>query len=499
MSTGVSKQPRTVRRDSRSTVSNSTDWSGMSGTDGLIEEQSYYPDPNYSTLFDHPDTPEYITYTTEAGCDFKIIQMATLEKCLQTMFSKSFNDGYFQECFILAYRLVTTPERLLDLIGILFDPVIPEGMDWDTFVKEVVTPLRLKIMNFVRTWLKNAWKDFEGKDELIDKLQQLIERFKQFSSKMGTNINKQLELKIAHVEAKSEESSMPGIKITQLEKNEKYVNVLQYHPAEFARQISYLQNNIFRKIPYYEFLGNGWTKKDKETLTPQIMRLVHSTQRLFGYVQTTILAVNDVSKRAILLHYFLVVADEMRKLNNFEGMKAVYSALMSTPIFRLKDTWDSITTEDKEINGRLSELCDQAKNFSKLREVMKIAVSPCIPFLGSTMGDLVFADDGNKRVGEDKLLINWFKVRQIGNLIKEIMVKQAVAYPFRKYDSLVEYYSGAPVLEDEEQMYDLSVSLEEKRGEMNSDLEKKISKLKKDGHAAVKKYVKFYSKADGSK
>ena len=99
--------------------------------------------------YDIPDTEEYITYTTEAGCDFKIIQQATLEKCIQTIMSKDFNDGYFIECFVLSHRLVTTPEKIIDLLMILFDPPIPEGMQWQTFVKDVITPLRLKIMNFV--------------------------------------------------------------------------------------------------------------------------------------------------------------------------------------------------------------------------------------------------------------------------------------------------------------------------------------------------------------
>ncbi|EKE37567.1 hypothetical protein ENUP19_0248G0097 [Entamoeba nuttalli] len=480
-------------RDTRSTFSGSTDVSSFSTVgENKIDEQTYNADPRFSTTFELPDTPEYITWTTETGCDLKIIQMATLEKCIQTMMSKDFNDPYFQECFVLAYRLVTTPEKLLELLSILFDPSIPDGMEWEVFVKDVISPLRLKIMNFVRTWMKNAWKDFEAKEELIDKLQQLLDRFNQFNPKMSKILQKQLELHIAHVENKRDELDSPMIKINELEKNPKYVNVLQFHPHEFARQITLMQNDLFRKVPYFELLGNGWMKKDKDTLTPNLIRLVRSSKRLFSFVQTSILVEKRVAYRALFIHYFLQVAEEMKKLNNFEGMKAVFSALESTPIYRLKDTWDSLLPEDKEIEEMLSELCDQEKNFSKLREVMKIAVPPCLPFIGSTMGDLVFTDDGNKQ--GDKTLINWFKIRGIGNLIKELMVKQAVPYPIQHYDALMKYYESAPILENEDELYDLSVNLEEKRGEMNSELEKKIAKLKKEGNARIKKYIKYISK-----
>ncbi|ELP88304.1 ras GTP exchange factor, son of sevenless, putative [Entamoeba invadens IP1] len=487
----ATKQPEaTITRETRSTISNSTDFSNLSGSD-KIEEDKYNPDPNYSTLFDVPNSSDYIRYTTESGCDFKIIQMATIEKCVQTMLSKDFNDGYFQECFVLAYRLVTTPERLLELLNILFDPTVPEGMDWDTFVKDIVAPGRLKIMNFVRMWMKNAWKDFEGKEDLIDKLQQLITRFKQFNPKMSSILQKQLEHRIANVDTCSEEQVVFQ-KPLKLIKN-KYSNIFKFHPIEFARQITLMQNDLFRKIPYVEFLGNGWTKKTKDLLTPNIMKLVRSTQKLFSIVQTFILNEKEVGNRALAIHYFLVVAEEMRRLNNFEGMKAVFGALGSFPIFRLKYSWEGISSEDKENESKLNALCDQEKNFSKLREVMKIAVSPCIPFLGSTMGDLVFTDDGNKKGDTEKSLINFFKIRGIGNLIKEIMVKQAVPYPFKRNDTIIEYFEQFQIVDDEEVLFDMSTKLEEKRGEMTPELEKKIAKCKKEGNSAIKKYLKYVS------
>ena len=479
--------------DARSTVSGMTDMSTFSTIgETKIDEQTYNADPRFSTTFDLPDTEEFITYTTEAGCDFKIIQQATVEKCVQTIMSKDFNDGYFNECFVLAYKLVTSPDRLIELLDILFNPAVPEGMQWDEFAKNYIMPLRLKIMNFVRIWMRNARSDFEGNDEMIDKLQQLVDRFAQFNPTFGKNLQKLLQSIIAHSNTSVSVSDMdarPPIKIAK--QNPKYINALQFHPNEFAKQITVMQNDLFRKIPYTEFLGNGWTKKNKDELTPHMMALVRTSQQLFAYVQTTILCENRVEYRALLIHYFLTVAQKMKDLGNFEGMKAVYGALQSTPIYRLRDSWDSITEEDKQIDQAMTELCDQQKNFARLREVMKIAVAPCIPYLGSTMSDLVFTEDGNKTGKND--LVNFFKVRQIGNLIKEIIVKQAVDYPFGKYEEFLTYYKNAPKMESEEELYELSMNLEKKRGPADKELQKKIAKLEKEGHARIKKYHKFLS------
>lgn len=478
--------------DTQSFVSGSDMSTFSTVGDTKIDEQTYNADPRYSSTFEIPDTEEYITWTTEAGSDFKIIQMASVEKLIQTIMSKEFNDQYFLECFVLAYKLVTTPERILELIGILFDPACPEGMSWDDFAKSFISPLRLKIMNFVRTWMRNAHKDFEGKEDLIDKLQQLIDRFVQFNPTMGKNLQKMFQNLIAHaVSTQNKFSDEVTERIIMVERsNPKYVNVLQYHPHEFAKQITLLQSELFRKVPYNEFLGNAWTKKNKEELAPNILNLVRSSQVLFNYVQTMIVTENRVVYRGLIIHYFLQVADKLRKLGNFEGMKAVFSGLQSTAIYRLKDSWDCITEEDKKIEQQLNELCDNARNFAKLREVMKIAIAPCIPYIGSTMGDLVFTEDGNKTGGKNDL-VNWFKIRQIGNLIKEIMIKQAVGYPFERYEALLVYYENAPKLDNEDQLYELSLNLEKKRGEMNSELQKRIKKNEKEGHDRIKKYNKF--------
>ncbi|KAL7712604.1 Ras guanine nucleotide exchange factor [Entamoeba marina] len=487
------KQPSFSRiaRDANGVGSDNRTDSGsyFSIGDTRIDESSYNADPRYTEIFDLPDTEEYITYTTETGCDFKIIQRATLEKCISVMMSKDFNDNYFQECFILAYRLVTTPENLLELISIMFDPSIPEGMTWDVFVIEVITPLRLKIMNFIRTWMKNAWDDFDNKEELIDKLQQLIDRFSSFKENMAKILNKQLEFKIAHVGKQiSNEATSP---ILKLDRSDKYINVLQFHPMEFAHQITLYQSELFCSISPSEFLNNAWMSKEKERIAPKLIRLIHFSQKIFNFVQTSILVEKRVAYRALLIHYFLVVADHMRKINNFEGMKAIFAGLQSSSIFRLKDSWDSITDEDHQIHQNLVDLCDQNKNFIKLREAIKIAVPPCLPFIGSTLTDLVFTTDGNK--SGDNVMINWFKVRSIGNLIKEILIKQSTPYKFQSYPNFVNFFSEAPVLEDENDLHNLSMNLEKKRGEMTSDLEKLIAKNKKEGNARIKKYTNFLS------
>ncbi|KAL7718063.1 Ras guanine nucleotide exchange factor [Entamoeba marina] len=423
------RQPSFSRRlrDSRSLCSdNRTDIDYMTTTDDTrIDEISYNADPRFSETFDLPDSEKYITYTTETGCDFKIIQRATLEK----MFN------------------FTTPENLLELFSIMFDPSIPEGMTWDTFVCECITPLRLKIMNFVRTWMKNAWDDFDGKEELIDKLQQLLDRFSSFKEKMANILQKQLQLRIAHVVKQPiTEVTIPIIK---LERSEKYINILQYHPIEFARQITLCQSELFRAVPPAEFLNNGWMSKDKEKVAPKLIRLVRFSQKPFNFVQTSILVEKRIPYRGLLIHYFLIVADYMKKINNFEGMKAVFAGLESSPIYRLKDTWDCIIDEDHKIHEELVDLCDQNKNFSKLREAMKIAIPPCLPFIGSTMTDLVFTDDGNKN-GEDTM-INWFKVRKLLN-----------------------HFDLAPVLENQDDLHNLSMNLEVKR--------------------SIKKYTRYISK-----
>jgi hypothetical protein len=63
-------------------------------------------------------------------------------------------------------------------------------------------------------------------------------------------------------------------------------------------------------------------------------------------------------------------------------LKAVVSALQSTPIYRLHQTWKHVPKKDRANFEKFEEFMSDNDNRKVLREHMDEAKLPCIPHLG---------------------------------------------------------------------------------------------------------------------
>ena len=109
-------------------------------------------------------------------------------------------------------------------------------------------------------------------------------------------------------------------------------------------------------------------------------------------------------------------------------MKSILTGLSSTAVYRLKKSWGLLEEKQLAVYNDLQELVSNDKNFAKFRAEMKLANSPSIPFLGCSLTDLIYTSDGNKN--SDGNMINFYKVRSIGNTLNELQTRQKSNYPF---------------------------------------------------------------------
>ena len=130
-----------------------------------------------------------------------------------------------------------------------------------------------------------------------------------------------------------------------------------------------------------------------------------------SWVVTTICVEENQTKRVKVMKKFLDIADNMRKLGNFNGMMEILSGLDRGPVFRMKRTMAvrcvAIMTfiylqaieSDRKYSAILAEikaLANHEKNFAALRAAIKTIDPPVIPYLGMYLTDLMFIDEGNK-------------------------------------------------------------------------------------------------------
>ena len=135
-------------------------------------------------------------------------------------------------------------------------------------------------------------------------------------------------------------------------------------------------------------------------------------------------------------------------------------------------------------------------NFKRLREITASCEPPCIPFVGSTLTDLVFTKENEKAdTKKSNQMINFFRVRTYGSMIREIVMQQQTIFPFNYSKKLMELIISLPCEQNENRLYELSNIIEEKRvGDVSKDERKRMNKEREAADNLWKKYHLFWKK-----
>ena len=434
-------------------------------------ETTYIPHINAS-IFDLPNDEKYITFSKDNEIESRIIQFASLEKCLYMICSEECKDIKFLNCFVCSYKLVVSTCQLVKLLIQLFHPLLPENCDWQMFMENILIPIRSNIYRLLKLIIEtypNDMKDEDTKRE-VDELIQLFCAFNKFTGdKLQTLFNESIEK--TNENEKKQKDNQSHITAKILPEKKEFTGVFCISPFDFAEQMTLIQQELFEKIPPEEFLNQGWTKKNKEELTPNLVKMIQLSNKITRIVQTEIVMQSTYSLRSLALYYWITVADTLRTIHNYDGMKTIVTALLSVAVYRLKVSWAMLNSKTRKLFDQLVSLCSEDNNFAELRKVMKDTQPPTLPFIGSTLTDIIYTSDGNKST--ENGMINFFKLRTIGNLIRDLKMKQKIQFNFPVAINVKDYINSMYIIDDEEQLFTLSQKNEAKVDAKTLDLSDK--------------------------
>ncbi|XP_029211541.1 ras-specific guanine nucleotide-releasing factor 2-like isoform X2 [Acropora millepora] len=324
----------------------------------------------------------------------------------------------------------------------------------------------MRVLTVLRHWVTKHPEDFEAdhalKEQLVSSMNYILnsDGSTNLEQKFAAAIIKTLERK--HEELKAALSFELKLDPVKTPKTVELATFDKISATQIAEQLTFLEHLIFSKIPAHEFLNLSWMKSDKNVRAPNILRVTKRFNETSSLVASEILRRQSPSARATVIEKWATVGEVCRNLHNFNSVLEISSAFMSSSIFRLKKTWEKVSKQTRTLIDRLQKLVSSDGRFKNMREALRCADPPCVPYLGFYLTDLAFIEDGTPNSNENGL-INFSKMRMIAQVIQEIKHYQQNVYTLEHDKRIIRYLTSKANLMDEDMLYRTSLTLEPRK------------------------------------
>lgn len=363
-------------------------------------------------------------------------------------------DATFVSTFYLTFRMFATPVQFAEAL-----------IDRFHYVGEsprIAGPVRLRVYNVFKGWLESHWRNdcdnealqlilpFATRQLLLvlptagKRLASLAEKVSASSGPLVPRLISSMgKTNTSIAPYVSPDTPLPTPIVTKSNisalRNWKHgganVSILDFDPLELARQFTIKESRIFCAILPEELLAEEWTKQSG-SMAVNVRAMSRLSTDLANLVADCILQLEDPKKRAAVIKHWVKTANKFLELANYDSLMAIICSLNSSTILRLKRTWELVSSKTKALLEQLKNVVDVSRNCAVLRQRLQNHVPPCLPFVGTYLTDLTFADAGNQTTRQlqgdgieaSKPVINFDKHMKIAKIISDL---QRFQIPYR--------------------------------------------------------------------
>eukprot|EP01129_Flabellula_baltica_P010672 TRINITY_DN4530_c0_g1_i1.p1 TRINITY_DN4530_c0_g1~~TRINITY_DN4530_c0_g1_i1.p1 ORF type:complete len:553 (+),score=106.78 TRINITY_DN4530_c0_g1_i1:212-1870(+) len=341
--------------------------------------------------------------------------------------------------FLMSYRYFMEPEELFFFLK--------EQWELTTAPSQKVLNYRKKnVAAIISSWLKIYYPDDVKNSSFQKEMMSLCETI---SAEEGFD-------KVGSIFERRKTPRRLFFDATDMKKVDKYATVRERRtwvdskssiydvsPSELADQITLIDFEYYSSIHPLELTKNYWNSELKHEKSGNVLNMIEFTNHISMWVGTCILDCLTLEDSVRVAEYFIEVAKRLYKSKNFNGLRAVLIGFNMDCVYRLKRIWKRVSRKHSELLRQYNNIFSLENNNASV--VYEQTRSPKIPFLGSFLQEITYADSMPNSYEGNEYLINFDKYDALCERITKLLNQQGETYEINPSSSVQSFIINAEV------------------------------------------------------
>eukprot|EP00028_Trichosphaerium_sp_Am-I-7-wt_P014936 CAMPEP_0168511714 /NCGR_PEP_ID=MMETSP0405-20121227/2319_1 /TAXON_ID=498012 /ORGANISM="Trichosphaerium sp, Strain Am-I-7 wt" /LENGTH=893 /DNA_ID=CAMNT_0008529983 /DNA_START=86 /DNA_END=2764 /DNA_ORIENTATION=+ len=379
-----------------------------------------------------------VEYSTATAFQMKrCITKATVPGMVKTLVRvKGDADKETRETFVLTLDYYITPIKCLRLLIKNYKQTPTLSKTSITFERDQKVA-RVRVINVLVTLLEYRYQTLKH----ITEWQDILDKFLEF---LETDVHGAPFVKIITSKMnpspprKSNELDTPTDTKSKRSSARVPFNICDYDPMELANQMTILDHDFICLISLDD-LFEGRYRDEGHAKKTTTLAVEHSNNMTY-WISSEILLAPTKKARVGLIVAFINVLQRLRDLNNFYGMRQVYSALSVSNVQRLEKEWRSVPSQVMQMYQKLETIIDPRQNSKGYRTAWKRKrAGPCVPALDLLFHDCFHAEEAPTFMDKEKQYVNWTKMRELARNFKLLVDSQRILYDIKPRNDILEF------------------------------------------------------------
>lgn len=423
---------------------------------GDAESEITMPWPSYSLS----NCQEQVFETTEPP----FLRAATLNGIVHALSCQGATDNALLSDFLRTYHYCVSGEDLLRMLFVRYINCLlakeNSSAEWHSIVQ-------LKLLNVIKKWVNHYQAIIQRNPSLYEFAQGVLE----FIDQVEENRTRFIASILTDLESQPEpESPMPNIAISDsyivglcevlnyevLQPTALSVQFQDLDPKVVAQQLTLIEHKLFSAIQPEEIYHQAWNDRlNRDRTSPNLWSMIQVFNRVAHFIGQQITKPQPVHSRVSTVVHAVRIGLCCLKFNNFNSAFEILAGLNTARLTKSPLTWQALPARTKRGFHKLSNALATRENYKEYRERLRQVsppTKPVLPFVGISLTDLVFAENGNSTYflpgDEQPAATNWHfpsptvyyinnsKLRLMSSIMSHLLSFQRIPYHFEESTSI---------------------------------------------------------------